>query len=339
MNYIQEIRAFYDWLLTNPIPADAQALWHALMHINNKCGWQERFTVANTTLLSMLGFSRPQLDRMRNLLIQVGRIEYEKRKGRQAGIYRIIPFVSHNVMQRKFVTHNETQTETQPFVAHYETQPEIQVEIQPETQPETQSGHNQSTLNKLNINKTDLLNKDDDVINNKNFVAHYETQPDIQPDTQLEAQNNEDPLVFYQHNIGPLLPSIVDLVNEYRKELPDELITEAFKLAVKNNVRSMRYAEKIMLSWLDKGIRTTEDYKRHEAEWKHRKAAEAGREEDPTKRQYTQAEIEAAARYIKRAISRYEGSNVLEFIYSLGYPQEVADGAVKLLCERKELVV
>jgi len=57
--------------------------------------------------------------------------------------------------------------------------------------------------------------------------------------------------VFYQQNIGPLLPSIVDLVNEYRKELPDELITEAFKLAVKNNVRSMRYAEKIMLSWLD----------------------------------------------------------------------------------------
>jgi len=225
--------------------------------------------------------------------------------------------------------------ETQTFVEHYEIQPEIQVEIQPETQPETQSGHNQSTLNKLNINKTDLLNKDDDVINNKSFVAHYETQPD----TQLEAQNNEDPLVFYQQNIGPLLPSIVDLVNEYRKELPDELITEAFKLAVKNNVRSMRYAEKIMLSWLDKGIRTMEDYKRHEAEWEHRKAAEAGREEAPAKRQYTQAEIEAAARYIKRAVSRYEGNDVLGFIYSLGYPQEVADGAVKLLRERKELVV
>jgi len=133
MNYIQEIRAFYDWLLTNPIPADAQALWHALMYINNKCGWQERFTVANTTLLSMLGFSRPQLDRMRNLLIQVGRIEYEKRKGRQAGIYRIIPFVSHNetqaeiqkfvshnVTQRNFVAHNEAQMETQTFVEHYE---------------------------------------------------------------------------------------------------------------------------------------------------------------------------------------------------------------------------
>jgi DnaD/phage-associated family protein len=289
---------------------------------------------------------------MRNLLIQVGRIEYEKRKGRQAGIYRIIPFVSHNetqaetqkfvshnVTQRNFVAHNETQIETQTFVEHYETQPEIQVEIQPETQPETQNGHNQSTLNKLNINKTDLLNKDDDVINNKNFVAHYETQPDIQLDTQLEAQNNEDPLVFYQQNIGPLLPSIVDLVNEYRRELPDELITEAFKLAVKNNARSMRYAEKIMLSWIDKGIRTMDDYRRHEAEWEHRKAAEVGREEAPAKRQYTQAEIEAAARYIKRAINRYKGDDVLGFIYSLGYPQEVADGAVKLLRERKELVV
>jgi len=151
--------------------------------------------------------------------------------------------------------------------------------------------------------------------------------------------NSNNPFRYYQQNIGPLLPDIADLIDQYRKDLPDELITEAFKLAVKNNARSMRYAEKIMISWMDKGIRTMEDYRRHEAEWEHRKTAEAGREEAPAKRQYTQAEIEAAARYIKRAVSRYEGSNVLEFIYSLGYPQEVADGAVKLLRERKELVV
>ena len=63
-----------------------------------------------------------------------------------------------------------------------------------------------------------------------------------------------------------------------------------------------------MISWMDKGIRTMEDYRRHEAEWEHRKTAETDREEAPAKRQYTQTEIKAAARYIKRSlVSRYEG--------------------------------
>ena len=175
--------------------------------------------------------------------------------------------------------------------------------------------------------------------NRKEVEVEKERNSPISRVTDNDNDNSNNPFRYYQQNIGPLLPDIADLIHQYRKDLPDELITEAFKLAVKNNARSMRYAEKIMLSWIDKGIRTMEDYKRHEAEWEHRKAAEAGREEAPAKRQYTQAEIEAAARYIKRAVSRYEGNDVLGFIYSLGYPQEVADGAVKLLRERKELVV
>lgn len=165
MNYIQEINAFYDWLMTNPIPADAQALWFALMHINNKCGWQERFTVANTTLLSILGFSRQQLDRMRNVLIQTGRIEYTKRNGRKAGIYRIISFVSHNVTQ-------------------------------PETQPETQTGHNCSTLNKLN--KTKL---------NNNISSSKED--DAKASRGQEGKINNSTL-------------IAELVSDYRKVVPKD---------------------------------------------------------------------------------------------------------------------
>lgn len=169
MNYIQEINAFYNWLITNPIPADAQALWFALMHINNKCGWQKRFTVANTTLLSILGFSRQQLDRMRNVLIQAGRIEYTKRNGRKAGTYRIISFVSNNV-----------------------TQPETQVL----TQPETQTGHNCSTLNKLN--KTKL---------NNNISSSKEE--DAKASRGLEEKINNSAL-------------IAELVSEYRKVVPKE---------------------------------------------------------------------------------------------------------------------
>lgn len=119
MDYISEIRAFFDWLQLNPLPADAQALWHMLIYVNNKCAihidgtwcWLLEFTVPNKTLTSMLGFSRTQLDRMRNTLIQRGRILYKKGCGNQAGTYQLIPFGEHYVTQT--VTHPVTQKVTQ----------------------------------------------------------------------------------------------------------------------------------------------------------------------------------------------------------------------------------
>ena len=124
MNYIAEIKAFYDWLPFNSIPADAQALWHALMYLNNKCAicidgewqWRTEFSVSIQTLLSYLGFSRTQLDRMRNVLIQSGRIRYRKGKGNQSGVYQMIPLAAH------IVTQNVTQPVTQPVTQNV-TQP------------------------------------------------------------------------------------------------------------------------------------------------------------------------------------------------------------------------
>jgi hypothetical protein len=119
LNYIAEINAFYNWAMLNPIPADAQALWHVLMQINNRTAikidnewfWKVEFAIPNSTLTSVLAFSRQQLDRMRNVLIQRGRIVYTKGKGNSAGKYRLIPFDAKYVTQT--VTQSVSQTETQ----------------------------------------------------------------------------------------------------------------------------------------------------------------------------------------------------------------------------------
>lgn len=119
MNYIAEINNFYGWVMLNPIPPDAQALWHFLMQMNNRCAvniggkfyWRVDFKVPNTTVTSILAFSRQQLDRMRNELIQAGRIVYKKGKGSQAGTYRMIPFDANYVTQ--YVTQLDTQYDTQ----------------------------------------------------------------------------------------------------------------------------------------------------------------------------------------------------------------------------------
>lgn len=124
MNYIHEIRAFYDWLEVNPLPPGSISLWHALMHINNKTRWSSEFTVANMMLQSLTGLSRQGLDRARNDLIQRGLIEYAKGRGNKAGRYKIYSVC--NIVGTPIDTVIDTKR----------------------TQNDTQSGHSSSTLNK-----------------------------------------------------------------------------------------------------------------------------------------------------------------------------------------------
>ena len=299
MNYMAEIKAFYDLVQVKQLSTGQIALWHALMHINNKCAWIEWFTVPNLTLELHTGLSRAGIYKARNVLKQYGVIDF-KSNGTRATSYKLISLLyskqSGNQLNDALLNSNQDSN-------------------QDSKQDGKQSSKQDSnTLNKLDKTKQD---EDDDVI------------------------NDNDPFVYYSKNIGPMLPYIADLIKQYQNDLPDELITEAFKIAVRNNARSMRYAEKIMLSWLDKGIRTMEDYKRHEAEWDNKKAASKPGEveKEPEKRKYSQDEIEAAARYIKKAVSRYDGKDVIEYIRSLGYPEEISESAIALLIERKELAI
>jgi len=87
---------FYDWLETNQVPKSSIALWHALMHIGNKTGWEEVFAVAVSTIESKTGFKRSELFDARNILAQKGRIIWYQRGGNLCAEYSIIPFCVHN---------------------------------------------------------------------------------------------------------------------------------------------------------------------------------------------------------------------------------------------------
>lgn len=90
MNYIAEMKAFYDWLEINPLPSPAIVLWHGLMHIANKTGWQQEFTVATSVLSMKTGLNAKAIERARNHLEQSGRIIWKKRSGNRAAMYQII---------------------------------------------------------------------------------------------------------------------------------------------------------------------------------------------------------------------------------------------------------
>ena len=93
MNYMREINAFYDWLETNTLSANAVLTWYALMHTNNKCFWKNEFTVATSVLSHKTGgVSRRSIELARNELQQKGLIEWRKRAGNQSAVYTINQF-------------------------------------------------------------------------------------------------------------------------------------------------------------------------------------------------------------------------------------------------------
>lgn len=154
MNYILEIREFYDWLEVNPMNASDIALWHALMAINNKTRWSRDFSTTISTLESKTGMRRNSIYNSRNKLKQAGRIDYKERKGRLSTIYRMIPFVSVTQTQNG---------ENEVCVCHTDAKRDTN-----RTQNGTQTGHKTGTLNKLkhkqniNKNKKEIYDVDDD---------------------------------------------------------------------------------------------------------------------------------------------------------------------------------
>ena len=99
MNYLAEIKAFYDKLELNPQPNTVIALWHALMSIANKAGWPDTFTVASSILGLRSGLSASALKRARNKLATDGFITWKPRGGNQSSVYHMVSLVGQYGLQ------------------------------------------------------------------------------------------------------------------------------------------------------------------------------------------------------------------------------------------------
>lgn len=140
MNYLMELKAFYDKLELNPLPSQAIALWHTLMHIANKTCWQEEFTVAVSVLMLKSGLNAQAVKRARNRLAQDGYIDWKPRGGNLSASYHMNSLVVQNDSK------NVPQIEPQ-----YEPQDEPQVV--PQSEPINK--HKQNKTNKNIMCKAD----------------------------------------------------------------------------------------------------------------------------------------------------------------------------------------
>ena len=140
MNYLTEIRLFYDWLETHHLSPSSIALWHGLMYIANRAGWEENLCVAISRIESRTQLSRSAIYRERKRLQEAGLLRYIERDGRQSSIYNLLTF------EGRVVSQSDTQSEIQ-------LPQSSEVVSQVMSQIETQSGTQPGTIYKLNETK------------------------------------------------------------------------------------------------------------------------------------------------------------------------------------------
>ena len=137
MNYIAELKAFYDRLELNPQPNTAIALWHALMSIANKAMWPDMFTVAQSVLMLKSGLNESAFKRARNKLSTDGLIEWKTRGGNLSAQYRMISLVVQNQPQ------NEPQSEPQ---SEPQNDPQNGLQSDPQSEPINKHKHKRNNL-------------------------------------------------------------------------------------------------------------------------------------------------------------------------------------------------
>lgn len=111
MNYLMEIRLFYDRLEIHPLPPTVISLWFAMMHIANKSGWPEEISIPVSTLEVKTGLERRGVYRARSILHDAGMISFRERPGNKCAIYKLVPMES---LLYKSDTQVVTQTGTEP---------------------------------------------------------------------------------------------------------------------------------------------------------------------------------------------------------------------------------
>lgn len=97
--YITELNNFYFFVRKYGLSSNEIAVYHALLHINNRCMWQEWFTATAAELGMLSGLKVDTVYRVRSRLKKMELIEVETRGNKRCSLYRICDINIANVQQ------------------------------------------------------------------------------------------------------------------------------------------------------------------------------------------------------------------------------------------------
>lgn len=261
IDYIKQILAFDDYLMYNQGLSSGQiALWRALMSINNKTRWSEWFTASNQTLETLAGLSRQGINKNRNVLKQLGLIDFQT-NGRKATSYHIC----------KLYTSDSVQESLQEDVRKLSTSNSLQESVQDSLQSSSATVAEKCTTQLRN--SSTLYKHKQNVNINKNINDHIE---DLGVYEFIQQAWKKAPTGLLQGALGPWI-----------KEWGPELVLYAFKLAYENSVEMQglkKYVQAILNNWAKRDIKTLEDAeKAREMFEEQKKAGRSGYQKKPVR--------------------------------------------------------
>ena len=132
MNYMAEIKMFYDWLETHSLTPASISLWHGLMHIANRSGWRSPLLISSSLIELRTGITRSTLKRERAKLVEAGLLVVEFGKGRGRTSYELRSLSSRLVVQIE--PQGEPQNTENEFLTDESAHFTVQIEPQDEPQ-------------------------------------------------------------------------------------------------------------------------------------------------------------------------------------------------------------
>ena len=141
MNYLKQMLALNQLQLRDPLSKGQYMLFHALLNVNNDCGWIEWFEVASIRLELFTQMSREGVQKARKELIERGLIEF-KSNGTRAGSYRLKKLYEDST---QVSTQDSTQISTQKNTEIEPLSTPLPTQLEKNTQTSTQSSTQGST--------------------------------------------------------------------------------------------------------------------------------------------------------------------------------------------------
>ena len=150
---------------------------------------------------------------------------------------------------------------------------DYQVDIKENNKQNNKQSNNPLTNNQQTNNKQITTNK-----NEKNITTVSGSRVD----------SFQRIIEFYNNNVGAITPFGAEVISDYLKDMPEELIMLAMKKAVEADARSIRYIKGILNNWHKKGIKTVLEAEKENAELKKKNEQKAPPIEQ---REYSEAEL------------------------------------------------
>ncbi|MFY0545488.1 DnaD domain-containing protein [Brevibacillus sp. H7] len=119
-----------------------------------------------------------------------------------------------------------------------------------------------------------------------------ETTTEIKEEEEEARVDKPNPFVSYEENIGVISPVIAQDITHWLDgnffDEPELIVIEAIKIAVRNGARKWNYANKTLIDWADRKLRTlrqvqayTLEYEQQKGEGRNAKSRKLGGRTDP----------------------------------------------------------